>query len=418
MGKTEGIPVIRVTHTGISAQQTPQQKSPKPQGIGAMLAGNTTTAPTKTSTAASVKNEKEKAPAKRTQYTIQKGDTFSALAPRFSTDLKTLQQLNSGVNPTQLKVGQKILVPASIYTVKQGDTLSGIAKIENSNVGAIMTANPGTKAKALAIGKNLFVPETSKQTGSSKPFGLKAKPAVQTQQPQKATPISDEKKDSIISSSKEFIKGLEGSSNVAYTCPAGAKTIGYGHKIKEGEDFSNGIDEATALRLLNEDTNDAYNKVINALGDKAGELKEEQIGAPIDLVFNAGAHPKCMKLIKEGKYDEAQKEMNSVNATIRDKNGKPIRKEVLSGLIIRRAKDMALLGDGKISSQGKEVLLEKLNKRLGTKYKTLQEAETKIKNEIDTLSNSNKNPGKLKKLNNLLPLFDVINNPQSVIDSF
>lgn len=134
-------------------------------------------------------------------------------------------------------------------------------------------------------------------------------------------------------------------------------------------------------------------------------MDEKQIGALVDLVFNAGEHPNCMRLIKEGKYDEAQREMNSVNTG----------KEVLSGLIIRRAKDMALFGKGKISVQGKEVLLEKLNKRLGTKYKTLQEAETAIRNKIDTLSKSNK---KSEKLNNLIPLFDIINNPQSVVDSF
>lgn len=437
MDRIEGLPIIRGTNKGIQTQTTTQQKgSQKSPGIGNMLAGNTTqtdepsftskakassvSTPIKTSTAASVKSEQEKAPAKRTQYTIQKGDTLSALAQRFSTDLKTLQQLNSGVKPTQLKLGQKILVPAGVHTIKQGDTLSGIAKSEKSDVDAIMRANPGTKPKALAIGKNLFVPEvsktdaTKKQTGISNIFDLNAKPASQTQQTPNASPISDEEKASIISSSEEFIKGFEGGSNVTYTCPAGAKTIGYGHKIKEGEDFSNGIDEATALSLLNEDTNDAYNKVIDALGDKAGELDEKQIGALVDLVFNAGAHPNCMRLIKEGKYDEAQKEMDSVNKTIYE-NKKPIGKEVLSGLIIRRAKDMALFGNGKISVQGKKVLLEKLNKRLGTKYKTLQEAETAIRNKIDTLSKSNK---KSEKLNNLIPLFDTINNPQSVVDSF
>ncbi len=429
MGKIEGIPVIRATHTGVSAQPAPQKVAPKAPGISTMLAGNTTntnapsftssvSTPTQTSTAASVKSEKEKAPAKCTQYTIQKGDTLSSIAKRFGCSLGVLSQMNPSINANKLKIKQKILVPANLHTIKAGETLSKIANDEKVELERVKTANPQIKPKKLRIGQNIFIPMSASEAGiknqnaKSKTFGLNAKSSAQT------SPISAEKKASIINSSQEFIKGFEGSSNVTYTCPAGATTIGYGHQIKKGENFSNGIDEATALRLLKEDTTDAYNKVINALGNKAGDLSEEQIGALDDLVFNAGAHPKCIKLIKEGKFDEAQKEMNSVNVTIRDKDGKPIRKEVLSGLIIRRAKDMALLGDGKISSQGQKVLLEKLNKRLKTKYKTLQEAETKIKNEIAALSKSNRNPDKLKILNNLMPLFNVINNPQSVVDSF
>ena len=39
---------------------------------------------------------------------------------------------------------------------------------------------------------------------------------------------------------------MEGFSRTVYFCPAGYPTIGYGHVVKDDEDFSAGIDEAQA----------------------------------------------------------------------------------------------------------------------------------------------------------------------------
>jgi LysM repeat protein len=43
-------------------------------------------------------------------YTIQSGDTLAAIAVNTGTTVARLQQLNPGINPTALRVGQKIRV--------------------------------------------------------------------------------------------------------------------------------------------------------------------------------------------------------------------------------------------------------------------------------------------------------------------
>lgn len=48
-----------------------------------------------------------------TAYTVQAGDTLSSIANRFGVSLATLQQLNPGVNPLAIQVGERILVPSA-----------------------------------------------------------------------------------------------------------------------------------------------------------------------------------------------------------------------------------------------------------------------------------------------------------------
>ena len=43
-------------------------------------------------------------------YTIQSGDTFASIATKTGTSVTRLEQLNPGVDPTALHVGQKIRV--------------------------------------------------------------------------------------------------------------------------------------------------------------------------------------------------------------------------------------------------------------------------------------------------------------------
>ncbi len=44
-------------------------------------------------------------------YTIQSGDTMSAIASRFGVSLTELMNANPGVNPRALQIGQKIMIP-------------------------------------------------------------------------------------------------------------------------------------------------------------------------------------------------------------------------------------------------------------------------------------------------------------------
>ena len=65
----------------------------------------TTTATSKTKTT----THGHKRPHQRT-YTVQSGDTFASIAIKERTTVARLEQLNPGVDPTTLRVGEKIRV--------------------------------------------------------------------------------------------------------------------------------------------------------------------------------------------------------------------------------------------------------------------------------------------------------------------
>ena len=66
----------------------------------------TTTATSKTKT---TKTHGHKRPRRRT-YTVQSGDTFASIAIKERTTVARLEQLNPGIDPTTLRVGEKIRV--------------------------------------------------------------------------------------------------------------------------------------------------------------------------------------------------------------------------------------------------------------------------------------------------------------------
>jgi len=118
-------------------------------------------------------------PASSTQeYTIQKGDTYSTIAPKFGVTVKALQTANPTVDPAKLQIGKKIIIPAAtataapsvapvvnaatgetLYTVKSGDTLGQIATQFHTSVKAIQTANGLTDTR-IKVGQKLKIPKS------------------------------------------------------------------------------------------------------------------------------------------------------------------------------------------------------------------------------------------------------------------
>jgi LysM repeat protein len=107
-----------------------------------------------------------------TEYTIERGDTFSSIGKKFGVSTKAIQSANPGVEPTKLKIGQKILIPPpapepsltaptmggeQTYTVKSGDTLSAIATRYGTTVKAIRAANNLTTDR-INVGQVLKIP--------------------------------------------------------------------------------------------------------------------------------------------------------------------------------------------------------------------------------------------------------------------
>ena len=128
-----------------------------------------------------------------TEYKIVHGDTLAALAKKFHVSRKALEEANPGVQPTKLKVGQTIHIPASAatettagtgttaapgtgsetsteqtYAVKSGDTLTKIASEFGTTVKALRGAND-LKTTKIKVGQKLKVPAKSAAAGTPSP---------------------------------------------------------------------------------------------------------------------------------------------------------------------------------------------------------------------------------------------------------
>lgn len=83
-----------------------------------------------------------------------------------------------------------------------------------------------------------------------------------------------------------FIKSFEGFQSHVYLCPAGYKTIGYGHVLCKDEEFSTGISLFEAERLFWGDIRVAETAVQRLI---AVSLRQGQFDALVSFAFNLGA---------------------------------------------------------------------------------------------------------------------------------
>jgi LysM repeat protein len=101
-------------------------------------------------------------------YRIQSGDTFYSLARRYRTTVQAIQQVNPGVNPNALRIGQVICIPrvpvgrcpggSFAYTIRSGDTLYNIARRFNTTIRSIVGLNPGIEPNRLRVGQIICIP--------------------------------------------------------------------------------------------------------------------------------------------------------------------------------------------------------------------------------------------------------------------
>lgn len=83
----------------------------------------------------------------------------------------------------------------------------------------------------------------------------------------------------------ELIKSYEGFSATPYICPAGWLTVGFGHVVRQGEDFKDGISEAEAIELLAADLSIAERAVLRYI---SVPLTDNQFAALVSFTFNLG----------------------------------------------------------------------------------------------------------------------------------
>lgn len=141
-----------------------------------------------------------------------------------------------------------------------------------------------------------------------------------------------------------LIKRFEGFQATPYICPAGKRTVGYGHVIEPGDALTYPMTENAAETLLRADIQRFADDLYDLLPDAS--LTFPMRAALISLMFNIGtgafAKSTLRTLIKGHLYEAAANEfMRWDKATV---NGKKV---VLPGLTTRRAAERALyLQDG------------------------------------------------------------------------
>ncbi|MCS7028716.1 MAG: LysM peptidoglycan-binding domain-containing protein [Bacteroidia bacterium] len=107
-------------------------------------------------------------------YKIEPGNTISALAQKYSTNLNAIKEVNPGIEIDKLRVGQIIYIPRGTglsqstnhrtqsmqpiyYVVKSGDTPSRIAQKHGISLQKLYAWNGFTKTPTLQIGQKLIV---------------------------------------------------------------------------------------------------------------------------------------------------------------------------------------------------------------------------------------------------------------------
>ena len=136
----------------------------------------------------------------------------------------------------------------------------------------------------------------------------------------------------------DLIKEFEGFRSETYICPTGHPTIGYGHKLKPGEEFPVGITRDKADALLREDVAGTETGVENAA---KVALNQNQFDALVSFAFNVGIgnliRSTLLRKLNMGDYDGAAEEFGRwVYGTV---NGE---KQRLPGLIRRREAETEL----------------------------------------------------------------------------
>lgn len=100
-------------------------------------------------------------------HVVRPGDTFWSIARRYGVPAEVVASANRGVEPTALRIGQRLLIPhpaplavAEVvrHTVQPGDTLWAIAWRYGVPMSILTLANHLTTPDLLRVGQVLLVP--------------------------------------------------------------------------------------------------------------------------------------------------------------------------------------------------------------------------------------------------------------------
>jgi lysozyme len=124
-----------------------------------------------------------------------------------------------------------------------------------------------------------------------------------------------------------------------YDDGAGNLTIGYGHLIREGENFAAGITEAAADTLFRQDVA----RVVNPALDRITiELTQNQVDALGSFIFNVGTGGFLKNILSHVNAGEIEGTTSRMLQYITGRDAKSGRRRVLRGLLTRRQFEVAL----------------------------------------------------------------------------
>lgn len=128
-------------------------------------------------------------------YPVAPGDTLWALSRRFGVPLEALLAVNGEVDPSHMRIGQLVTVPADgslataemlTFPVSAGDSLWSIARRFDISVEALAAANPGVDPLRLREGQTLRVPSSLAAVAASGAPKKTAAPAAAQATPAEA----------------------------------------------------------------------------------------------------------------------------------------------------------------------------------------------------------------------------------------
>ena len=339
--------------------------------------------------------EKKEAPAEAkttasTEYIVNDGDIFSVIARKNGFTTAELAKHNKHIkNIGEIKRGDKIIIPAKTESVKNAEpAISGDTKPVSENVATATQAQkaetkktereliihklkPGETLGDLAEKYNLSVYYIKKLNGISDKEERRLRDGREIKVYKNDLKYTDVDKANI-ELLKNSIVGDEGLELKAYQCPAKKWTIGYGHTagVEEGQT----ITKAEAEKYLQADLKNAYDDLkILMFEENIENLDPGKTRALVDLIFNVGVNKvrgsKLMSYIKQGKYKEAQAELDYFSA-----GG-----VVQAGLIKRRISGMKEFLNGEITPTAKTKVITAINKYLGTKATSWNQAINLLK---------------------------------------
>lgn len=102
-------------------------------------------------------------------HVVQPGDTMYRLAQQYGVPMERLLQDNQLENPSQLVVGQTIVVqyPELTHTVRAGDSLYSIAQMHGTTAAQLLRNNPALQGRDLIYpGQNIVVKYASRPGGT------------------------------------------------------------------------------------------------------------------------------------------------------------------------------------------------------------------------------------------------------------